>query len=127
MKTIDVGKNLKALRELKGWSQEAMAIELEISQKTYSNIENSRNNISFEKLLKIADILKISIITIIEFNKERILSSDNLYLEYKEQHIIKHSSRLDYEQADFYERIVEEKDKLLLEKDKIIELLESKR
>ena len=44
-----MGLNIKKLRELRNLNQKAMADSLMISQKTYSNIENSHNNITIEK------------------------------------------------------------------------------
>jgi transcriptional regulator with XRE-family HTH domain len=50
---------LRELRILKGLSQEYLAMELGISQKAYSNIENGKVNLSHEKLSKISEILGI--------------------------------------------------------------------
>lgn len=37
---IELGKKLRTLREIKGYSQEYVANEIDISQRTYSKIEN---------------------------------------------------------------------------------------
>ncbi len=49
---MNVGQNIKNLRELRNLNQQAMADMLEISQKTYSNIENAGNNITVEVIEK---------------------------------------------------------------------------
>ncbi len=49
----DFGNKLRQLRLDKGYSQEYMAELLEVSQKTYSNIENNKSPISVERLLKV--------------------------------------------------------------------------
>jgi transcriptional regulator with XRE-family HTH domain len=48
---------LKQLRELKNFTQEYMAFEMGISQKAYSDIENSKVKINLEILTKISDIV----------------------------------------------------------------------
>ncbi|MCP4551789.1 MAG: helix-turn-helix transcriptional regulator [Bacteroidetes bacterium] len=55
-----MNKKLKVLRQKKGLSQENIALELGISQKAYSKIENGQTLLNHEKLFKIAEILEIS-------------------------------------------------------------------
>ena len=71
---MNIGNNIKKIRELKNLSQNYMAEQLEVSQKTYSNIENSGNDISFALVEKIATIFKISVKKVIELNTDVMLS-----------------------------------------------------
>lgn len=48
--TMSIGGKLRKLRQNKGYSQEYMAETLNISQKTYSNMENEKASISVETL-----------------------------------------------------------------------------
>lgn len=58
-----IGYKIKRKREEKNFSQEAMAEMLDISQKSYSNIENGKNSsINTDRLLKISEILEIDIL-----------------------------------------------------------------
>ena len=58
-----IGYRIKRKREEKNFSQEAMAEMLDISQKSYSNIENGKNSsINTDRLLKISEILEIDIL-----------------------------------------------------------------
>lgn len=50
---------IRKLRTQKGYSQEYMAYELKISQKTYSNIENNKSLLTIEMVEKIAFILEV--------------------------------------------------------------------
>lgn len=47
-----IGIKLRKLRMEKGYSQEYLAEVLEVSQKTYSNMENNKSSISIETLKK---------------------------------------------------------------------------
>jgi XRE family transcriptional regulator len=51
--------NLRKIRREKDLTQEYIAFELGISQKTYSDIENGKTKINQQYLEKIASILKV--------------------------------------------------------------------
>ena len=51
---INIGIKLRKLRMQNGYSQEYLAEVLEVSQKTYSNMENDKSSISIDTLKKIA-------------------------------------------------------------------------
>lgn len=53
------GENIRKIRREKDLTQEYMAFEMGISQKSYSDIENSKVRINFEILQKISAILDI--------------------------------------------------------------------
>ncbi|MDM1554482.1 helix-turn-helix transcriptional regulator [Chryseobacterium indologenes] len=53
------GQNIRKIRRSKDLTQEYMAFEMGISQKAYSDIENSKVKINLEILTKISDILDI--------------------------------------------------------------------
>ncbi|MFL9835420.1 helix-turn-helix domain-containing protein [Chryseobacterium terrae] len=53
------GQNIRKMRRDRDLTQEYMAFEMGISQKAYSDIENSKVKINLEILTKISDILKI--------------------------------------------------------------------
>lgn len=52
-------QNIRKIRRSKDFTQEYMAFEMGISQKAYSDIENSKVKINLEILTKISDILDI--------------------------------------------------------------------
>ncbi|MCO5259484.1 MAG: helix-turn-helix transcriptional regulator [Crocinitomicaceae bacterium] len=120
---MNIGENIKSIRELKGYSQEVMASNLDISQKTYSNIEKAGNDISYERIQKIADILEVSVTKILQLNTEHILNSNNQSGGISQLNTAATYNYLNEAQAKLYERIIEEKDKLLEEKDRVIEIL----
>jgi len=53
------GENIRKIRRGKDLTQEYMAFEMGISQKAYSDIENSKVKINLEILTKISNILEI--------------------------------------------------------------------
>jgi transcriptional regulator with XRE-family HTH domain len=53
------GQNIRKIRRSKDYTQEYMAFEMGISQKAYSDIENSKVKINLEILTKISEILEI--------------------------------------------------------------------
>ncbi|MCD9617283.1 helix-turn-helix domain-containing protein [Chryseobacterium gleum] len=53
------GQNIRKIRRSKDLTQEYMAFEMGISQKAYSDIENSKVKINLEILTKISNILEI--------------------------------------------------------------------
>jgi|SRR5690554_4396941 len=120
---MNIGENIKQIRELKGLTQENMATELGVTQKTYSNLENSGNNITYERIIKIADILDVSISKILHLNTEMILNNNNQTGGLNQLNNAPTNNYINDEQTKLYERIIEQKDKLLEEKDKMIEIL----
>lgn len=66
---MDLGRNIRKLREFHNLTQEFMAEQLGCSQKTYSNIEHAGNHIKFSVLEAIAATLKISVQNILDLDK----------------------------------------------------------
>lgn len=54
-------ERLKEERKAKKLSQDEMAIQIDISRPSYTLYENGKNTPTFENLIKIANILKISL------------------------------------------------------------------
>lgn len=62
---MDCEVMIRKIRTQKGYSQEYMAYELNISQKTYSNIENNKSPLTIEMVEKIAILLDVSFIDLL--------------------------------------------------------------
>ena len=54
-----MGENIRAIRLMRNYSQDYLALKLKISQNAYSKIELGRTKVSVEKLLTIADVLDV--------------------------------------------------------------------
>lgn len=72
-KNNHIGKKISRIRELRGKKQEALAIELGISQQSVSNIEQSET-IDDEKLKEIASALGVSPEAIKNFSDDAIFN-----------------------------------------------------
>lgn len=62
----NVGSRIKKIREEKGITQEFMAYELDISQSNYGRLEKDDRRLNIPKIQKIAEVLDISIASLIE-------------------------------------------------------------
>ena len=63
---MNIGLKIRNIRMHKGYSQEYMAEFLNISQKTYSHLENDKIKIHLGRLSKIAEVFDLSLAQIIE-------------------------------------------------------------
>jgi transcriptional regulator with XRE-family HTH domain len=62
---MNIGNNIKQIRELKNFSQEYMASEIEVSQSTYSRIESGTTPLKIDTLQRIADVLEVDLSTLL--------------------------------------------------------------
>lgn len=71
-----VTENIRILREIKGLSQDYMAMKLDISQSGYAKLESGKCNITMQRLAEIANILEVDA-------KELLIqrSTNNYYFE----------------------------------------------
>ena len=83
----NIVSNIRRIREQKGYSQEAMALELGITQATYSRLESQKDEknpkdekdqkLTIGRLQKIADILDTDISTLLDSSKLTIQNQTN--------------------------------------------------
>jgi transcriptional regulator with XRE-family HTH domain len=58
--------NIRAMRLMRNYSQDYLALKLKISQNAYSKIELGRTLLTVERLLKIACVLEIGILELLD-------------------------------------------------------------
>lgn len=116
MTNQELGSNIRKIRELKGFSQQNLAIELDVDQKTISRIENGESSPKFETIVQISKALSISINQLLFFSEDQILN--NYTLSQQEGGFISKNN-----ETKEVEQLYKE---LLKEKDRIIALLENK-
>lgn len=56
-----IGDRIRHLRELRGWTQERLALEARISKGFLSDVEGNKRNISSEYVLRVANALAASL------------------------------------------------------------------
>ncbi|MFB9080134.1 helix-turn-helix transcriptional regulator [Flavobacterium procerum] len=70
-----INENIKTIRELKNYTQEYMALRLDMTQAVYSRIEKGSSRVSFEKLEEIAAVFEMDVRNIISFDISDYLKS----------------------------------------------------
>lgn len=74
---MEVGKNIKQLRELKNLKQSYIAERLNMSIGGYSKIESGQTDVTFSKIQQIAEILETDLGTILNFDPKSIFNQCN--------------------------------------------------
>ncbi|MFN4911256.1 MAG: helix-turn-helix domain-containing protein [Flavobacteriales bacterium] len=117
MTNNELGENIRKIRELKGFSQQNLADEIRMDQKTISRIEKGELSPKFETLVGIAKALSVSLSQLLAFNDNLIF---NNYIQ--EQHGGKFVA---YNNTEI-EKVEELYKQLLKGKDEIIAILQNK-
>lgn len=116
---MKVGFKIRKIRELRNYSQEFMALELGISQRSYSSIELDETSPTLERLGRIAALLQVSVTDIICFEP------DTLFIPGMKKDEKFALAMLEKEFSALLQ-ILQLKDEILELKNKEIELLKSK-
>ena len=117
MTNQELGENIRKIRELKGFSQQNLADEINMDQKTISRIEKGDLSPKFETLVAIAKALSVNLSQLLSFNENMIFNNYNQYQQGG------HFSA--YNNTDV-EKVEELYKQLLKQKDEMIEVLKSK-
>jgi len=91
----NIGTKIRKAREEKGITQEVMASELSITQSNYGRLEKNDNRLTAPKLLKIAQILNVSVSYLFNEQTSKVINQqhndapsaynvENLYQDNKE-------------------------------------------
>ena len=121
---MDIGHNIKRIREFKNLTQEYIATELGISRQTYMMIESGQTDVKFENVKKIAVLLDLSVNDIIAYNDKMVLNNcTNSNFGYNYQAV-------SVDEKELYQKLLTEKDlrlkqyeDLLKAKDQLIDSL----
>jgi len=104
------------MREMRGFSQEALAHKLGINQSTYSKLEKDTENLSLGRLMKIAEVLDADLADIMEIGQTPIFNNQqnqgNGYVE-----------TINNDFRDLMQELKSVYEKLLAAKDEQIEML----
>lgn len=121
--TLNIGQKLRKLRNQKGFSQEYLADRLNISQKTYSNMENDRTPITVEILKQLSSELEVDMIDlitdskiIVQYNTSQDTSTFNGVV----------NNNFPEELVNQLKERIEDLKNQLLDKDKLIDFLQKK-
>ena len=122
---MNVGENIKNLRELKNYSQSAMAKMLYVSQKTYCNIEKAGNKVTIELIEKIAEILNVSLNKVLELNAEAILNNTNQTGGLSQLNTAPSTTNFNDKNTEHYEKRLTEKDQTIATQKELIQQLKN--
>ena len=101
-----IGKNIRKQREIKGYSQEYMAHELNINQASYAKLENSSTKITVDRLFAISKLLETDVADILELNKQTIFNQNNKTTA----NAFANVENLYQENREVYEKLIQAKD-----------------
>ncbi len=71
---MKVHEKIRFLRTLKGWSQEEIAHNLDMSISGYGSIERGETDIPLSRLEQLAKIFKIDLIDLLNINEKQVLN-----------------------------------------------------
>ena len=112
-----LAKNIKKHRELKGFSQEYMAHQLNVNQSTYAKMENSSTKITIDKLFSVAKLLETDVSEILDLKNQTIYNQDLKDNAIGHQQI----ENLHQENKEVYQELLKAKDEqIALLKEQII-------
>ncbi|MFK8286761.1 helix-turn-helix transcriptional regulator [Capnocytophaga canimorsus] len=109
--TLNYYDKIRKIRESKGYKQEFVADQLNITQRTYSNIESGKTQLTVERLIEIVRILDTSLPEIFEYEGNKILNNNfnDTSTKNKGGNLICKNEDFE-EQKKLYERIISIKD-----------------
>ena len=111
---MEIETRIRQVRQRLGYSQEYVAIQLDISTKTYRNMEDGKSKLYLSRLKRLSQVLNIDI--------SELIRTDLGYKKDEDAEKIPKNKQMYF----FDDKIIELYDRLLSEKDKYIRLLESK-
>jgi transcriptional regulator with XRE-family HTH domain len=111
MTDIELGDNIRKIRELKGFSQQFLGDELNISQKQVSRIETGKTSASFFIINRVCQVLEVDLKALLNFDDQYVFNNNNNHQNGGE--FIAYNNT-DIERLEkLYERLLKEKDMII--------------
>lgn len=111
MTDVELGENIRKIRELKGFSQQVFGNELTISQKQVSRIETGKTSVTFLLLNRICKVLDVDLKTLLNFDDKFIYNNNN-HNQNGGEFIAYNNTDIDKVEK-LYERLLKEKDEMI--------------
>jgi len=118
---MNVIDNIRTIRKHKGFSHEAMAISLGISQAAYTKIEQGDTKLTIDRLQKIAEILDVKLGDLLEFEPQSFhqeIHNNNSVTAISHQKV----ENLYQENREIYEKLIAAKEKQIVLLEKMLEM-----
>ena len=71
---MPIHEKIKFVRQLKGWSQEAIAEKLHISLNAYGNIERGDSDVKLSRLEQIAQLFNVTLAELLNINEQHFIN-----------------------------------------------------
>lgn len=111
MTNQELGENVRKIRELKGFSQQNLADEIMVDQKTVSRIEKGVLSPKFELLVKISNALSVSLSQLLAFNESMVFNS---YTQHQQGgHFFAYNNTEIDKVEQLYKQLLKEKDEMI--------------
>ncbi|TDB58085.1 helix-turn-helix domain-containing protein [Arundinibacter roseus] len=92
---LTIGQKIQKLRELRGYKQNYMSMQLGMTQSAYSKIERGTDKIPPKRLKRIAEILEVEVPQLLNFDVQKLLpQAENLT---KKEAVLTEDERRHYE------------------------------
>jgi transcriptional regulator with XRE-family HTH domain len=101
---MNVGENIKRIREIKRLTQESVAKSLGMSVTAYGNIERGDADLNFKKLAEIAEALEVDEMEIVNYGNEIYNQTINA------QGIGVNKAPIFHGERELFEKIIKDKD-----------------
>ncbi|MGA9649795.1 helix-turn-helix domain-containing protein [Pedobacter sp.] len=75
LKTKNVARNIRKIREYRDYTQDYLAAKLKISQNAYSKIELGYSKLTIERLFQVAEILDIEATQLLTLDHVELIKS----------------------------------------------------
>jgi transcriptional regulator with XRE-family HTH domain len=112
---MEIGIKLKQIRELKQYKREYLADKLGLSEKTIARIENNEISPTINRLCELAAVLDVSVAEILDFDVKQIFNNTPQNQQ---------GGEFNAYNATDVRQIKELYERLLIEKDRVIETLQ---
>lgn len=117
----NIALNIRKIREQKGFSQEYVAQELDISQASYARLESEETKITVDRLFRLAEIFQIEVTEFFNEGRLNIQTQNNYEGAYGNGYV----QNLTIANNEMIDKLMESYQVRLQEKDQQIEFLKS--
>ncbi|MCO5260351.1 MAG: helix-turn-helix domain-containing protein [Crocinitomicaceae bacterium] len=111
MTNKELGDNIRKIRELRGFTQQNLADELHIDQKTISRVEQGEISPKFDLVVKIAKALNVKLSALLNFNKDLIFN--NIVNTQQGGHFVAYNNTEIEKVEELYKELLKQKDEMI--------------
>jgi transcriptional regulator with XRE-family HTH domain len=111
---IEIGNNIRRIREIKNYTQEAVAHKIGLSVTAYGDIERGKTDVNFTRLSEIASALEVKAEEIVNFSSvtynNNVSGGENSVFGLSQVTIQQNPSALEFVERSLFDKIIKDKD-----------------